>query len=90
MWLHYNRNTQRVLFLHMISFDKVKLIEISKDGTIVDKAEVDIKNVNLVNQQHDKFMFASNVEDNMVFYIADDQEISKFKFEVTSDVTLIE
>lgn len=90
MWLHYNRNTQKVLFLHMVSFDKVKLVEISKEGQIVEKAEVDIKNVNLVNQQHDKFLFASNVEDSMVFYIADETEISKFKFEVTSDVTLIE
>lgn len=74
----------------MTSFDKVKLIEVEKNETITNVGEVDIKNVNCVNQQGDKFYFASNVEDTMPIYIASSEGIKKMNFEVTSDVTLIE
>jgi len=90
MWVHYNRKTQTVLILHMTSFDKVKLIQVTKNGVISDLGEVDIKNVNCVNQQEDKFYFASNVEDTMPIYIADETGIERMNFNVESDVTLIE
>merc|ERR1711935_318046 len=87
MWVHYNRTTQKVLILHMVTFDKVQLVEVAENGKAVVKAEVDIKNVNCVGQQGDEFYFGSNVEDNMPIYRATSEGITKISFEIESDVT---
>lgn len=90
MWVHYMRDTQTVLMLHMTSFDKVQLMEVTREGDPKVISDVDIKNVNCVHQQGDCFYFASNVEDNMPIYIATVNGIKKISFEIKSDVTPIE
>ena len=90
MWVHYIRETQSVLILHMTSFDKVQLMEVKKEGDPRIISDVEIKNINCVHQQGDCFYFASNVEDNMPIYIATIKGIKKISFEIKSDVTPIE
>ena len=90
MWVHYIRETGKVLILHMVSFERVVQIEVDKEGVQREIAQVDIKNVNCVHVQGDQFYFASNVEDNMPIYIASVDGIKKIQFEIKSDVTQIE
>ena len=90
MWVHFIRSSGKVLILHMISFERVALIECDRDGAQREISQIEIKNVNCVHVQGDQFYFASNVEDNMPIYIASAEGIKKIQFEIKSDVTLIE
>ena len=106
IWLSYNPKTDNAILMHHIDENKVRADLISKDGSPSQICEIEVKNINWVLKEEERYYLACNTDSrNFPIYMITENGtfcpknwiffltilgMRKMSFDTMKDVTMIE
>ena len=92
MWLKHFPKSKKATLLHMIEFGKARIDDIFEDGTVKERATIDITNGNCMCEHRDMLFYGTQANEGspITIHILGENNVGKINFEFPENLTIVE